>query len=194
MRDKCSEINTVGWKQNWSKLEEMGTLCSTVWWFLYITWVYGHTQVTLSGVVAWAQGRPSENPFHPSCVKRKWLLDASSSSIDHIFLWMKFHSSVTQRAICFRLYWIVGFLKLQKFRHQQLLKEIIWTGLGRESISNIPGKEEERERNKKEINDSYTASVQQRLVLVTQSCLTLCAPMDCSPPGSSVHGFSRLKY
>ena len=25
-------------------------------------------------------------------------------------------------------------------------------------------------------------------VLVTQSCLTLCNPMDCSPPGSSVHG------
>ena len=26
------------------------------------------------------------------------------------------------------------------------------------------------------------------LVLVAQSCLTLCDPMDCSPPGSSVHG------
>ena len=25
-------------------------------------------------------------------------------------------------------------------------------------------------------------------VIVTQSCLTLCDPMDCSPPGSSVHG------
>ena len=25
------------------------------------------------------------------------------------------------------------------------------------------------------------------LVLVTQSCLTICDPMDCSPPGSSVH-------
>ena len=25
-------------------------------------------------------------------------------------------------------------------------------------------------------------------VLVTQSCLTLCNPMDCSPPRSSVHG------
>ena len=27
-------------------------------------------------------------------------------------------------------------------------------------------------------------------VLVTQSCPTLCNPMDCSPPGSSVHGIS----
>ena len=25
-------------------------------------------------------------------------------------------------------------------------------------------------------------------VLVAQSCLTLCDPMDCSPPGSSVRG------
>ena len=24
-------------------------------------------------------------------------------------------------------------------------------------------------------------------MLVAQSCLTLCNPMDCSPPGSSVH-------
>ena len=24
-------------------------------------------------------------------------------------------------------------------------------------------------------------------VLVAQSCLTLCSPMDCSPPGASVH-------
>ena len=27
--------------------------------------------------------------------------------------------------------------------------------------------------------------------LVTQSCPTLCDPMDCSPPGSSVHGISQ---
>ena len=29
---------------------------------------------------------------------------------------------------------------------------------------------------------------------VAQSCLTLCDAMDCSPPGSSVHGFSRQGY
>ena len=29
---------------------------------------------------------------------------------------------------------------------------------------------------------------------VAQSCLTLCDPMDCSPPGSSVLGFSRQEY
>ena len=31
------------------------------------------------------------------------------------------------------------------------------------------------------------------LRLVTQLCLTLCDPMDCSPPGSSVHGDSPGK-
>ena len=28
---------------------------------------------------------------------------------------------------------------------------------------------------------------------VIQSCLTLCNPMDCSPPGSSVHGISQAR-
>ena len=28
---------------------------------------------------------------------------------------------------------------------------------------------------------------------VTQSCLTLCDPMDCSLPGSSVHGILQAK-
>ena len=31
------------------------------------------------------------------------------------------------------------------------------------------------------------------LCLVTQSCLTLCDPIDCSPPGSSVPGDSPGK-
>ena len=31
------------------------------------------------------------------------------------------------------------------------------------------------------------------LCLVAQSCLTLCNPMDCSPPGASVHGDSSRK-
>ena len=31
------------------------------------------------------------------------------------------------------------------------------------------------------------------LCLVTQSCLTLCNPMDCNPSGSSAHGDSRGK-
>ena len=28
---------------------------------------------------------------------------------------------------------------------------------------------------------------------VTQSCPTLCDPMDCSPPGSSVHGILQAR-
>ena len=30
-------------------------------------------------------------------------------------------------------------------------------------------------------------------VLVTQSCLTLCDPMDCNPPGSCVHGILQAR-
>ena len=30
-------------------------------------------------------------------------------------------------------------------------------------------------------------------VLVIQSCLTLCDPTDCSPPGSSVHGILKAR-
>ena len=29
--------------------------------------------------------------------------------------------------------------------------------------------------------------------LVPKSCLTLCDPMNCSPPGSSVHGISQAR-
>ena len=31
------------------------------------------------------------------------------------------------------------------------------------------------------------------LCLVAQSCPTLCCPMDCSPPGSSVHGIFQAR-
>ena len=31
------------------------------------------------------------------------------------------------------------------------------------------------------------------IVLVTQACPTLCHPMDCSPPGSSVHGILQAR-
>ena len=30
-------------------------------------------------------------------------------------------------------------------------------------------------------------------VLVVQSCLNLCDPTDCSPPGSSVHGILQAR-
>ena len=38
-----------------------------------------------------------------------------------------------------------------------------------------------------------TLSLFSVLCLVTQSCPTLCDPMECSPPGSSVHGDSPGK-
>ena len=35
--------------------------------------------------------------------------------------------------------------------------------------------------------------VRKILMLVTQSCPTLCNPMDCSPSGSSVHGILQAR-
>ena len=31
------------------------------------------------------------------------------------------------------------------------------------------------------------------VLLVAQSCSTLCDPMDCSPPGSTVHGILQAR-
>ena len=38
-----------------------------------------------------------------------------------------------------------------------------------------------------------SAWLQKVKVLVAQSCPTLCDPMDCSPPGSSVHGILQAR-
>ena len=40
---------------------------------------------------------------------------------------------------------------------------------------------------------SQTLSVYWLYCLVAKSCLTLCDPIDCSPPGSSVHGISQAR-
>ena len=55
------------------------------------------------------------------------------------------------------------------------------------------GKEGRKEGGKKEgagLKDRRACMVSK----VLQSCLTLCDPMDSSPPGSSVHGISRQGY
>ena len=36
-----------------------------------------------------------------------------------------------------------------------------------------------------------TFSILEKLCVLSESCLTLCDPMDCNPPGSSVHGISQ---
>ena len=43
------------------------------------------------------------------------------------------------------------------------------------------------------LSNIFNVYSQDTLCLVTQLCLTLCHPMDCSPPGSSVHGDSPGK-
>ena len=40
----------------------------------------------------------------------------------------------------------------------------------------------------------YCESTMQSNTKSLQLCLTLCDPMDCSPPGSSVHGIFRQEY
>ena len=39
----------------------------------------------------------------------------------------------------------------------------------------------------------YSQKESERESEVAQSCLTLCDPMDCSPPGSSVHGIFQAR-
>ena len=41
--------------------------------------------------------------------------------------------------------------------------------------------------------NSLSTRTKEKWVLVTQLCLTLCDPVDCSPPGSSVHGILQTK-
>ena len=47
---------------------------------------------------------------------------------------------------------------------------------------------------KKKMKHSYSKLLNiAQIVRVTQSCLTLCNPMDCSLPGSSVHGILQAR-
>ena len=41
-------------------------------------------------------------------------------------------------------------------------------------------------------SDSYD-KCEKKVKVVTPSCLTLCDPMDCSPPSSSVHGILQAR-
>ena len=57
--------------------------------------------------------------------------------------------------------------------------------LGQRETSHDPEGRDPRPRSSQELFSVLLLPV---LCLVTQSCLTVCDPMDCSPPGSSVHG------
>ena len=41
---------------------------------------------------------------------------------------------------------------------------------------------------------THTKCLSTGVSVCAQSCLTLCDPTDCSPPGSSVHGIFQAKY
>ena len=52
---------------------------------------------------------------------------------------------------------------------------------------------QEKEKTTKQTQNSYENVNSDMKVLAAQSCLTLCNPMDCSPPGSSVHGILQAR-
>ena len=65
---------------------------------------------------------------------------------------------------------------------------------------NAPNLKEKIKKTKKKKKERKKPYIQERRlnyksckVLVTQPCLTLCNPMDCSLPGSSVHGISQAR-
>ena len=39
----------------------------------------------------------------------------------------------------------------------------------------------------------FNLNAEYSILLIAQSCLTLCTPMDCSTPGSSVHGIFQAR-
>ena len=45
----------------------------------------------------------------------------------------------------------------------------------------------------KSLNLRFVSRFVNHYCLVTKLCLTLCDPMDCSPPGSSVHGILQAR-
>ena len=48
-------------------------------------------------------------------------------------------------------------------------------------------------RSREDIADTVNERIINTKVLVAQSCPALCSPMDCSPPGSSVHGVLQAR-
>ena len=59
-----------------------------------------------------------------------------------------------------------------------------WSGLAFPSPGDLPDPE---------IEPMSTALIAVVALLAAQSCLTFCNPMDCSPPGSSIHGILHDK-
>ena len=50
-----------------------------------------------------------------------------------------------------------------------------------------------KQTNEKEKSKPFYESESESEIEVAQSCPTLCNPMDCSPPGSSLHGVLQAR-
>ena len=63
-----------------------------------------------------------------------------------------------------------------------------WTQVSRIAGDSFPAEPQEKSRQQcaywKKLSSAKESESE-----ITQSCPTLCHPMDCSPPGSSIHGF-----
>ena len=73
-----------------------------------------------------------------------------------------------------------------------------WAGDGRHSRRHVgtrgpPVSDPQRARSVLGVRTSLCPGSGGQRVLVTQLCPTLCDPMDCSPPGSSVHGILQAR-
>ena len=75
-------------------------------------------------------------------------------------------------------FWINGFVFFCKIGHMVVLFLVFWETTLLFSVVVVP----------------IYILTNRVLVLVTQSYLTLCDPVDCSPPGSLSMGFSRQEY
>ena len=85
---------------------------------------------------------------------------------------------------------------LGKKRRNRL--KIIFEKIMAKNLSKVIQKKTNKQTNKKKPKPCHELNQLSKpvkgLVLVTQSCPTLCNPMDCSPPGLFVHGILQQEY
>ena len=95
--------------------------------------------------------------------------------------------------------WITSFVK-RLLVSSSLLSCRDWGGVGTALTLCFMLRRMERQQNRRSSEPWSTPGAElRRLVALVraellQSCTTPCDPMDCSPPGSSVLGFSRQEY
>ena len=85
-------------------------------------------------------------------------------------------------------YWLFLQALLLLFSHSQCLRSRWWSRLQK-----CRRKEEEREEADASVTLPFRNSAVSHYTLLAQLCQTLCYPMDCIPPGFSVHGILQAR-